>query len=101
MAILAPMDGERAAIERDRGLPFGQAAAMRRDQSGAGAGATGAGDAGAALPDPEADTTATLHCRDADIGALREERIVFERRTQRGKVDRGGIRHEERGVRIA
>src|SRR5207248_279356 len=73
MAVLAPANVERATVERDRRLPFGQAAAMRRDQGGAGPCAAGAGDADAAFPDPEADVSAIEHCRDADIGAFGEK----------------------------
>src|SRR5690242_11546320 len=101
MAVLAPAYVERAAVERDNRLPVGQAAAVRRDQRGARAGAAGAGDAGAAFPDPEADMPAILHCRDADIGALGKQLVMFETRPEPGQIDRLGIRDEEGGVRIA
>src|SRR5713226_9993245 len=51
MAVGAPLDLERAAVEHHLGLAPGEAAPRRRDQRGAGAAATGDGDAGAALPD--------------------------------------------------
>src|SRR5437588_11701030 len=101
MPVVAPANVERAAVERDCRLALGQAAPVRRDQSGAGAGAAGAGDAGATLPDPEADMPATLHRRDADIGALRKQPVVLEARPELIEVDRRGIRYQAGGVRIA
>src|SRR5438067_4880354 len=101
MPVVAPANVERAAVERDCRLALGQAAPVRRDQSGAGAGAAGAGDAGAALPDPEPDMPATLHRRDADICALWMQLVVFGARPDLSEVDLLGTRHKEGGVRIA
>ena len=64
--------GQRAAIEDDRGLAFGQIAACGGNQRGAGAGAAGARDAGAAFPDPHANLRAVDHLGEFHVDALRE-----------------------------
>src|ERR1700730_13775614 len=101
MAVLAPAYVERAAIERDGGAPAGQTAAMAGDQCGAGAGAAGAGNADAALPDAQPDPVMVEHGRDADIGAIRKQRVVFEQRAERGEADRLGVGNKEGRVRVA
>src|SRR5438105_279700 len=83
MAVLAPMDVQRAAVERDRGAPASQTAAMAGDQRGAGASAAGAGDADTAFPDPQPDAVTVEHRRNANIGALRKQGIMFEARAER------------------
>src|SRR5438132_3905243 len=88
MTVLAPMDVERPAVERDRGTAAGQAAAMAGDQRGTGAGAAGAGNADTALPDAQPDPVAIEHRCDADIGALRKQRVSFEARAEHREVDR-------------
>ncbi len=83
------------------GAAAGQLAPRRRDQGRAGAAAAGLGDAGAALPDPQADAVRDEDLREADIGALGEQRMALEHRPQAGEVDRLRVGHEEHRVRIA
>src|SRR5438105_2422694 len=80
MPVLAPMDVEHTAVERDRSAAAGQAAAMAGDQRGAGAGPAGASDADTAFPDAQAEAVTVEHGRDADIGPLRKQRMMLQRR---------------------
>ena len=68
---------------------------MAGDQRGAGAGAAGAGNADTALPDAQADPVTIEHRCDADIGALRKQRVSFEARAEHREVDRLGIGDKE------
>ena len=78
-------DRRRAIRSRARRRPrsrsraaAGQAAAVGVHQRGAGAGAAGEGQPGAALPDPQADTVRREDLREADVGALGEQRVVLQ-----------------------
>ena len=82
VAVLAPFDLQFAAVHHDRGAAAGQAAAVRVHQRGAGAGAAGQRQAGAALPHAQPDPVRRQHLGEADIGALREQRIVLQARAR-------------------
>ncbi len=85
-----------------RGAPAGQAAAVRVHQRRAGAGAAGQRQAGAALPDPQADAVGRQDLGEADIGALAG---TADRAPASGRASAIGTRadvgDEERRVRIA
>src|SRR5215813_6670651 len=100
MAVVAPLDVERTAIEHDACATADQPAARSGDERGAGAAAAGPRNAGAALPDAQPDLLAIDDSRNADIGAFGKQRIVFEARPERCEIDRLGIGHEECRVRI-
>src|SRR5271167_2879099 len=87
MAVFAPFDLERAAVELDLRLPPGEAAAARRHQRGAGAGAAGPGDADATLPDAKPQPGRRDDLRDADIGALGKDAVMLELGPQRLEID--------------
>ena len=103
VAVLAPLDGEPAAVELDGDRATGQAAAMRGHRRGAGAGAARRGDAGAALPYPQAQGILARQRGDADIDALREQRVALDRRPHRREIDRFqlGPRDENTAWRVA
>src|SRR3984893_4753226 len=91
VAVLAPVDLERAAVEDHLGLAPGEPAARGTHQRGAGAAAAGDGDAGAALPDAKAQPRLRQHLGDADIGPLGKQRIALEPGAERRQIDRLGV----------
>ena len=90
-----------AAVHRHLGRALGEAAAHRRDQGGAGAAAAGRGQAGAALPDPQAEvrgsrTSATpMLARSGNRGWCSSSGPSSRERHRFGVVD------QEHRVRIA
>src|SRR5580704_8004094 len=98
---LAPCDHEIAAGQGHGHLPFGEVEAMRRDCGCAGGGAAGPGQPGAALPYSEPDMAAIDHMGERDIGALGEDRMILEQRTDARKIMRIHILYPEDRMRIA
>ena len=101
MAVVAPLDLQRPAVEGDGDAPAGQAAPGGGDRGGAGAGAAGAGHAGAALADAQAQRVRTGQLRDADVGAFGEDRVVLELGPQGREVDGRRVLDEEDRMRVA
>ena len=79
----------------------GETAAMGGDEGGAGGAAAGPGDPGPALPDAQPQMALVANFGDADIGALREQRVALEHGAERRQIDRRGVIDKEGGVRIA
>ncbi len=74
---------------------------MRRHRHRAGARSAGQRDAGAALPHPHPQPVGRGERDIFDIGRLREQRVMLDRRAVPGQIHRLGIRHQEDAMRIA
>ncbi len=101
MIVLGPVDPQFAAVDLDCDPAPGQAPSDRGDHGRAGARSAGLGQAGAALPHAQADSVAGLDLGDADIGALREQAVMFQPGADFGDRHRFGIVDEKHGVRVA
>src|SRR5262252_3438402 len=78
VAILSPGDIEGASVEFDGGATLGEAPSTGSNECGAGARAAGRGDPGTPLPHTQPDCSGSAHLGDTDVGAFREERVMFE-----------------------
>ena len=86
----------------DRDLAVREIVQARGDDGRAGAGAAGEGLAHAALPDAHLDRSAIAHAHDLDIGAVREQRVMLDRRPDPLEVERlDRLTAEHHGVRVA
>jgi len=89
---------------RNRGVsegPRGQAQQMRRDGGGASPRAAGARDARAAFPDPQAQGAVGADLHELDVGALREQRVVFDFWAASGDGGGLGIGHDKDAMGVA
>src|SRR5215208_1810346 len=74
----APLDRQVAAGQGDGRLSAGEPLAGRGDHGRAGRRPAGAGQARAPFPDPQNDVLSAPDCGERDVGALGEDRVVFE-----------------------
>src|SRR4051794_14595279 len=77
VAVVAPLDPQRATVEYDTGAPVGQSSAVGVDQRRAGARSTRQGQTGAAFPDPQSDGAGVQYLREANVGPLREQPVML------------------------
>ena len=85
----------------DEGLAVGEAAARGGDDGGAVVGAAGEGEADIALPGAQAGFCFGDHLQEADIDALREERVPFDEGACGFHVDGVEVGHEEDDVGVS
>ena len=98
---LSPFDGKVAARQAHGDAAIGAIEPGCRYRHGAGRRAAGLGQAGATLPGADHDMLARRRRGERDVGALREQRIVLERGTDRGKIVGGRVVDPEDSVRVA
>src|SRR5215469_6232854 len=99
--VRAPDNVQLSAVELDDRGALGQTAAVRGDECRTSAAAAGCGDSGAAFPYPQSDAPGRAHLRDTDIDALREERIVLQRRSYPAEIHGIDIADKERRMGVA
>src|SRR5665647_1894708 len=83
---LAPLDGEFAARQPDLHDAVGALQPRRGHRGGAGRRAAGFGKPRAALPGADGDVAAIDDMGQRDIGALREDRVVFQQRPEAAEI---------------
>ena len=101
VSVLAPVEVEVAAGQGHGHLAQGEATPVAGQGDGAGRRPAGERGAGPPLPDPRPHSRLRLDRGEADVGPSREERVSFEERSGRRKVNRIAILDEEDGMRIA
>ena len=92
---------ELAAGQRDLHAAVGALGPRRRDRRGACRRAAGLGQSGAALPGADGDVIAIDDMRERDVGALGEDRMVFEQRPEAVEFIGLDVVDPEDRVRIA
>src|SRR5258708_6570592 len=83
---LAPFDGEFAARKRDLDDAVGALQPGRRHRGGAGRRAASLCQTGAALPGADGDVVAIDDMGQRDIGTLRENRVIFQKRPEAAEI---------------
>src|SRR6202163_4985703 len=98
---LAPLDREVAARQRDLDGAIGALQPCGGYRRSAGRRATGLGQSGTALPGADRDVIAIDDMRQRDVGALREDRVVFQQRPEAAEIVGVEVVDPEDRVRIA
>src|SRR5450759_845094 len=98
---LAPFDGPFAARQRYLHDAIGALQPRRGHRGGAGRRAAGPGQPRAALPGADRDMVAINDVRQRDVGALRKDRVVFQQRSEAGKIVGVDVVDPEDRMRIA
>src|SRR5581483_8284502 len=97
----APFDGKRAAGKRYLHRAVGALQPRRSDRGGAGRRAASLGQSGAALPGADGDVVAVDDMGERDVGALREDRMIFQERPEAAEIIGIDIIHPEDRMRVA
>src|SRR6185437_15262949 len=98
---LAPFDREHTARQRDLNDPVGTLEPGRRHRRGTCRRAAGLGQPRAALPGADRDVVAIDDMGERDVGALGENRVVFQQRPDAGEIVGVDVVDPENRVRIA
>src|ERR1700761_1928598 len=101
VAVVAPFDLQRAAVNDDFGAAVCLAATMGIHERGACSRSAGHSQACSALPNAEADSFGIHDLDKANIGALGKQRITFEPRTRFKNGGAVQVRYKKGCVRVA